>query len=450
MGSLLLLLAEPAIAARGAEGLRRTAGECGLALWSGWVLAGVLVRADGAWHMRLGAWVSRAGFLSSYSVAAISSPTSPLMTGLMVAVLLAVRLSSSPPWGRLAAVAGALYLLVLLTLRVVSSLQILTRSGFASSSGRAVGYLLAVGLAIANWLLGGLPPLQWFRQVVEGSAAAAGLGTAGLLGLALAMCIVDGWLARRELLGGRFEPTRRPFCASWLGGGRGAGPALRRASLLGLARQRGLAAAVLLFALWFPMALVFDRSLAAPGILILSGGFAMLFPYWLRGNMLGMDVGGVWRYACLRVRPSFLLGERGKAISLLQLGAVWPTLTLCALWRPGGVVGITAVLAFIVASLALQDLLGQILSLRFPRPTRRCDDDKDATAGAITVLIVSLAFPALFAGAYVATAGSWSAWCWPAILATACVVVRRLSLRRLAKADADIWTDGILRELGAT
>ncbi|MGH9467100.1 MAG: hypothetical protein ACRD1Y_07065 [Terriglobales bacterium] len=420
-----------------------------MGLWSAWVAWAALAGADFSWRIDLRPWALKPGFWASYAVSAVLAPLSAVVVDGFVLALLGVVVCLRVSPLRVLLAAFALWLLFLCTLRITSSLRGLTRAG-GPLSARWAGYLIGLALAGLNWHERGLAPMHWLDKVAVAPLSDAGLAAAALLALFALLGLLDGSLARRNLLEGGSERRTSRWGSTLLRAGSGPTQALRCTSAIALLRARGVTVLAAYGGLFFPVALLVSRqSLDQPGMGAAICAFALLFPYWTRGNLLGFDSGGCWRYSCAGARPSVVLVQRGLALSLLQCIALAPSFVLVLAWRPGGPQGIVATAAFLVATLALSDAAGLPLSRAFPVPTGRSLEGADATAGALWILPIAFVWPVAFVLTFVRTSPAQAAWIWPPAVAVLCLAARELAIRVLRREPGDVWTSRVLTALGA-
>src|SRR6185312_13583282 len=350
---------------RGRVGATAQLMELGLGLWSMWVATGAFMGWDGGWHFDLRPWMLRPGFKVSFVVSVFLAPTSALVGSGILGVMAGLMLGGvSPARGALATV--ALVLLVVLTLRVTASLKTMTE-GSGWWVARASGYGAAIGIAAWNWLGQGVPPVRWFVSSLEGPAW-QGLGCIAKLGLLLAlMVILDGWLAWNKLTAGQLGASFGRF-AGLLRRGSGVTPsALGRTTVLGWLRPGRIAIVSGFGGLILPIFWCFTQGGIDAGSLVILCGFALIFQYGVRGNLLGRDGAGVWRYACVGIAPAEVIIQRGVMVNVGQCLVILPTLAIAVATWPG-LPSLITVFAFAIGTIALQDAAGVLVSGISPEP----------------------------------------------------------------------------------
>lgn len=402
--------------------------------------------------MRYRAWVARYGFWRSYTIAAVLAPTGFAVLGAFVLGLVAAALGTHLNLPRLLLVGIALWTFILISLRVTSIVRALTAA--CNSTVVAVGgYGVALGLAIWNGLARGLLPLRWLGHAVAGTGWQAVEYTAALLILLLALGAVDGWLARRQFLAGRLGHRSEKLGRALLASGTGPFQALRRATFLGWIRHPVVPAMTLFGALWWPVALtLMDATGIEPGMLIAFCAIGpLLWLCFLRGNLLGIDGPGAWRYFGAGISPWDVLLQRGRMVTVLQVAGMVPVFILSIAWRmrPWGWTGFAAPLAFVVATVALQDAAGMLLSAAYPEVVVRSEyySGSDATGGrwlAAGTLVWGSVFLILFLISRSATATRY----WLSTVALLCLAIR-YAVVHMRRDAFETWSDRILTRLGA-
>jgi hypothetical protein len=124
-----------------------------------------------------------------------------------------------------------------------------------------------------------------------------------------------------------------------------------------------------------------------------------LFHAYLRGNLLGIDRGGIWLYSMLPIGIEIPLRSKSQALSLLQTCMV--IAVIAGGFLSGGyrmnLLEWIRVLSYALCSLLVGEICGIVFSIQYPEPIDRTSQFSGGTAaGALAVPALQALFMVVF------------------------------------------------------
>ncbi len=378
-------------------------------LWAAWVVSSIILGKDLSWRIQLERVIvfPVPGFLRLYAVAFLLGFLSlPLIGSLSVMEYWAFLKSGfSPGVCTAALIAGGLYLA---SIRLTVSLA---RAALFRGTRFSVGLTTAAALAGAVSLMntGAATYYSWIGVLLPGHQLGLVLCGERLWSPLICMGAYGGLLAcadfavqRRLTYAGAREPSapagsivvpgRLLLCfPSWPG-------PLFRIAALGWLRSRN----ALLLLIWGVAYGFFYMYFSKPAEALdffLFIWMVQLFHAYLRGNLLGIDRGGVWLYAMLPIGIEIPLRSKSQALSLLQGCMV--IAVIAGGFLSGGprmnLLEWLRVLSYALSSLLVGEICGIIFSIQYPEPIDRTSQFSGGTAaGALAVPALQALFLVVF------------------------------------------------------
>lgn len=408
----LMLTAIGIAGAASAAGLAPLAGADQLArslvlLWAGWVIFAVISGKDLSWQIRLDHLLifPSPGFHQLYAMAFLLGFLSlPLVVGLMLALYGAYMTAGLHLAPGAATLIG--YLLFVASVRFSASLgrAAVYRWGFLGWPRRAVAILaLIFPLGIAVALISGAeiealhPGVQLGLAIFRESHIYALSCLASLVtGLAAADYYVQRELTYsgergRSIAGSRIMP------GLLLVGPTRPSPYFR-IGLLGWLRSRN---AFLMFVFGGVYSFCWTHFSRPSGTsyYLLFVLMNLAFHAYLRGNLLGIDRGGIWIYYSFPGGIDRVLTAKSLSLTLLQ-GCMLAALIVPGFFQGGvaiNLIGWGRILSYAFSSLLFGEVWGLFFSARYPEPVDRNSPNDGGTAvGALAGGAVQVIFMAVF------------------------------------------------------
>jgi hypothetical protein len=380
-----------------------------IALWAAWVAVAIVLGKDLSWRIQLERILVLPvqGFLRLYSAAFLLGFLSlPLITCLLGLEFLACLISGFSP-GVCAAVwiGSGLYLA---SVRLTASLvRAALFRGARFSTGLATiaavsgaAPLLNMGAAVYSPRFGLLLPGHQLRLVLYGEYLLAPLVCLGAYCglLACADFVVQRGLtysgARGPLAPGG-AMMARGYCLlcfpSW--------PSpLFRVAVLGWLRSRN-ALLLLIWGVAYGFLYMYFSKPDEALDFFLFVWVVQLFHAYLRGNLLGIDRGGIWLYSMFPIGVEIPLRAKSQALSLLQ-GCMVLAVLAGGFLSGGSRMNLpewTRVASYSLSSLLVGGICGIVFSVRYPEPIDRTSQFSGGTAvGALGVPAVQALFMVAF------------------------------------------------------
>ncbi|HEV2719783.1 MAG TPA: hypothetical protein VG323_07165 [Thermoanaerobaculia bacterium] len=374
-------------------------------LWMAWLVAGVVTGRDFTWHLRLDRLiVLPLSFLRLYlidSLLAFLSVSIAILFGILT--VYGVR-SHWPAALWPFALAGAVAFI--LTVRAsVSVVRAAIFRGTALSAAARIALWPAIVLAAVAGL--------WFRPGRELAAILRGsepaLNLALLLVTALVVAAIDYATLRSVvysgLLGPRSGARRAAGKAHLLTAGPRALSPLLRVSFLGWLRNRS----ALLLLLWgaaYGFAYPYFMKVSGAIDFVMFVWMVLIFHSYLRGNVLGVDNGGVWLYTLLGVPAGRAVRAKNTSLTAMQLVMAGCVVLAAALKNASGMsrpLDWACLLGFACAAILAGELAGTIFSILHPEPIERTSMYSGGlTMGALVIPAIQLILAVVYIVAFVA------------------------------------------------
>jgi hypothetical protein len=378
-------------------------------LWAAWAVSSIILGKDLSWRIQLERIIvfPVSGFLRLYAVAFLLGFLSLPLIGFLSMIEFWALLKSGCSPGACAAtlIGGGLYLA---SIRLTVSL---------ARAALFRGTRFSVGLATVAALAGAMPLMNtgaaiyypWIGVLLPGHQLGLVLFGERLWSPLICMGAYGGLLAcadfavQRSLTysgaRGQSAPAnpmvvqgRHLLCfSSWPG-------PLFRIAALGWLRNRN----ALLLLIWGVAYGFFYMYFSKPAEALdffLFIWMAQLFHAYLRGNLLGIDRGGIWLYSMLPIGIEIPLRSKSQALSLLQSCIV--IAVIAGGFLSGGyrmnLLEWIRVLSYALSSLLVGEICGIFFSIQYPEPIDRTSQFSGGTAaGALAVPALQALFMVVF------------------------------------------------------
>jgi hypothetical protein len=378
-------------------------------LWAVWILASIVLGKDLSWRIQLERILvfPTPGFVRLYAAAFLLGFLSlPLITFLLVTEFLTFLRSGLSPGICGAALIGVAFYLASIRLTVS-----LARAALFQ------GARLSVGLTTIAVLSGALPLIYagaaiccpWMGVLLPGRLLGLVLSGAQPWTPLICMAAYCGMLAwadftvqRRLTYSGASGPLAP--AGSMMAGGRHLlcsppwpGP-LFRIAILGWLRSRN-ALLLLIWGVAYGFFYMYFSKAADTLDFFLFLWMVQLFHAYLRGNLLGIDRGGIWLYSMLPIGIEVPLTSKSRALSLLQSCMVLAVIA-GGLLSGGSRMNLSEwlrVLSYALSSLSVGEICGIIFSVQYPEPVDPTSQFSGGTAvGALAVPVLQALFMVIF------------------------------------------------------
>jgi hypothetical protein len=378
-------------------------------LWAAWVVASIVLGKDLSWRIQLERIIVLPvpGFLQLYTVTFLLGFLSlPLIGFLSVIEFWAFLKSDFSPGICFATLIGGGLYLASIRLTVSLARAALFR-GTRFSSGLATAAALAGAVPLMNAGaamyfpgIGVLLPGYQLGLVLLGEHPWSPLVCMGAYGGLLACA--DFAVQRRLTYAGEKGPSAPAgsivvqgchlLCfPSWPG-------PLFRVAALGWLRSRN-ALLLLIWGVAYGFFYMFFSKPAEALDFFLFIWMVQLFHAYLRGNLLGIDRGGLWLYSMFPIGIEIPLRSKSRALSLLQ-GFMVIAVIAGGLLSGGARMNLLEwirVLSYALSSLQVGEICGIIFSIQYPEPIDRISQFSGGTAaGALAVPVLQALFLVVF------------------------------------------------------
>ncbi len=378
-------------------------------LWVVWILAAVVTGRDLSWRIlpgRILAWPTP-GFPQLYALVFLLGFLSlPLLVFVLIVEFWSY-LRAGFAFSSMSAVLAGGGLFVASVRLIASSARISAgRKSHLSGSLGSVAVLpvlllsVCYGAAVLSPAFRALLPGHQLALLLSGSKACSPLLH---MGVVAALFVLVDYPLQRDVT---YSGIRGPLAPAARTMSRGQlllihpgwpGP-LFRIALLGWLRTRN----ALLLLIWGGMYSFFYTYFSRPDESFYFHAFVwmnLLYHSYLRGNLLGIDLGGVWLYYMLPVRIGSALSAKSLSLSFLQTCMITALLATGVLRAEPQLVAAEwiGVLIYTVSSILLGEICGIVFSVLYPDPIdRNSQFSGGMTSGALAIPAIQLLLLAAF------------------------------------------------------
>jgi len=380
-----------------------------MSIWLGWVIAAILTGKDLSWQIRLKRLLAFpvSGFVRLYTLAFFLGFLSlPLLVFLSVVEFCAFLKSGFALTAMFTALIGIG--LFVASVRLTASLArgVIHRSGLLTRPLNAAAAIACVllsayaGVSIFHPQVGVLLPSHQFGRLLFGEHVLRALiymgaftGVIGVFDFAMQHSLTYSGFSGPSAPSGRMSSGSLLLLhPSWPG-------PIFRVAILGWLRTRS----ALMLLIWGITYSFFFTYFSKQGDVVYFFLFIwvnLLFHSAFRGNLLGIDRGGIWLYYMFPVRIESTLSAKSLSLSFLQSCMVASPLVAGFLIANPPLTPIEwiRVVSFAVSGILFGEICGFYFSVRYPDPIDRTSQfDGGTTVGALIVPVFQILFLVVFA-----------------------------------------------------